>query len=148
MNDYIDRFQTQALWNDGGLILESLYQPAIDRIKRATPKRTFFATTSVPCFEYWLLLHFQYTTRPYEALQGNSAGNQVLRALKAVMPDYEKGKLDIFPMLLDQIEFAKHNAVRALEAGKSARTDNPTTNVHELVEYLQNVKCTSDIPTP
>jgi len=116
------------------------YQSAIDRIKRATPKRTFFAITSVPCFEYWLLLHFQYTTKPYEPLQGNSAGNQVLRALKAVVPDYEKGKQDIFPMLLDQIEFAKHNAVRALEAGKSGHTDNPSTHVHELVEYLQQIK--------
>jgi len=116
------------------------YQQAIDQINRATPKRTFFATTSVPCFEYWLLLHFQYTTRSYEALLGNSAGNQLLRELKAAMPDYEKGKQDIFPVLLDQLEFAKHNAARALDAGKSGHTDNPTTHVHELVEYLQQIK--------
>ncbi|MDQ6992770.1 MAG: RloB family protein [Mariprofundus sp.] len=116
------------------------YQSALDQINRAVPKETIFAITSVPCFEYWLLLHFQYTTRPYEALPGNSAGNQLLRDLKAVMPDYEKGKQNIFPALLDQLEFAKHNAVRALEAGKSGHTDNPTTHVHKLVEYLQKIK--------
>lgn len=112
------------------------YQAAVDDINRAVPKETFFAITSVPCFEYWLLLHFQYTTKPYEALSGNSAGNQLLRELKVVMPDYEKGKQDIFAVLLDQMEFAKHNAVRALDAGRSGHTDNPTTHVHELVAYL------------
>lgn len=116
------------------------YQPAIDQINRSVPKETFFAITSVPCFEYWLLLHFQYTTRPYEALPGNSAGNQLLGELKAFMPYYEKGIQDIFSMLLEQLEFAKCNAVRALRAGKSGHTDNPTTHVHELVEYLQQIK--------
>jgi hypothetical protein len=116
------------------------YQQAIDQISRATPKEVFFAITSVPCFEYWLLLHFQYTTKPYEPLPGNSAGNQVLRDLKAVMPDYKKKNQDIFPVLLDQLEFAKHNAAHALDASKSGYTDNPTTHVHQLVEYLQQIK--------
>jgi len=119
------------------------YQQAIDQINRATPKGIFFAITSVPCFEYWLLLHFCYTTKPFEPLPGNSAGNQMLRELKKYMPDYEKGQEDIFPILLDQLEHAKHNAARSLDAGKSGHTDNPSTHVHLLVEYLQQIKSQS-----
>ena len=116
------------------------YGRAIDQIKRATPKDTFVAITSVPCFEYWLLLHFFYTTKPYEPMPANSAGNQVLKDLKEFMPDYEKGANDVFLNLLDQLELAKNNAVRALDAANSGYTDNPTTHVHELVEFLQHIK--------
>ena len=48
------------------------YQQALDKIAAAKPKDTFVATTSVPCFEYWLLLHFDYTTAPF-ALLGRRA---------------------------------------------------------------------------
>jgi len=116
------------------------YQQAIDQINRATPKGIFFAITSVPCFEYWLLLHFRYNTKSYEPLPGNSAGNQVLRELKACMPDYEKGQQDIFSILLDQLEYAKNNAACALDASQSVHTDNPSTRVYQLVEYLQQIR--------
>ncbi len=51
---------------------------ALNEISKANPKDTFFAITSVPCFEFWLLLHFYYTTKPYETLPGNSACHPVL----------------------------------------------------------------------
>lgn len=116
------------------------YQPALDQIARATPRDTFVATHSVPCFEYWLLLHFSYTTRAFEALPGNSACNQVLTALKAYMPHYAKGMKDIFPELIGQLDFAKSNAIRALQAAEANHTDNPSTRVHELVSFLQHIK--------
>ena len=118
----------------------STYQPALDQITRATPKGTFVATRSVPCFEYWLLLHFCYTTRPYDALPGNSACNQVLTALKDYMPHYAKGMKDAFPELIGQLDFAKNNAIRALQAAEANHTDNPSTRVHELVDFLQHMK--------
>jgi len=116
------------------------YQQAVDDIARATPKSTFLAITSVPCFEYWLLLHFNYTTRPYVALPGNSAGHQVLTELRDYMPDYAKGDNDTFSALIGQLDFAKNNAVRALQSAAAINTDNPTTRVHELVDFLQNIK--------
>lgn len=116
------------------------YARAVDAIRSTTPKDTYVAITSVPCFEYWLLLHFSYTTRPYNALPGNSAGNQVLNELKDYMPDYEKGADDIFATLIEQLDFAKHNAERSLQSAVADGTDNPTTRVHELVHFLQNIK--------
>jgi hypothetical protein len=120
----------------------STYQQALDQIARATPKDTFLVTNSVPCFEYWILPHFIYTTRPYAPLPGNSACNQVLTALRIYMPRYTKGDNSTFSELINQLDFAKHNPVRALQAAEENHTNNPTTRVHELVEFLQNIKGT------
>lgn len=100
----------------------------------------FIAVTSVPCFEYWLLLHFQFSTKPYHASGKSSIADQVIKDLKMFIPHYSKGDDAMFTQLLDQLDFAKQNAIRANEAASNNHTDNPTTLVHELVEYLQNLK--------
>jgi len=41
------------------------YRNTLEAIRKASPRNTFEAIHSVPCFEYWLLLHFTYTTKPY-----------------------------------------------------------------------------------
>ncbi len=105
-----------------------------------TPKGVFVAATSVPCFEYWFLLHFLYSTRPYNAVPGNSACNQLISELKNYLPDYAKGRKHIYEELLQQLEFAKSNAERSLAAGKAQGNDNPSTRIHELVDYLQELK--------
>ena len=115
------------------------YRPGIEAIRSATPKKVYIAITSVPCFEYWLLLHFTYTTKPYNALSGNSACNQVLTNLKIHM-NYEKGGKKIFSQLIDRLNYAKGNAACALKEAEEGNTDNPTTHMHELVEFLQNIK--------
>ena len=54
------------------------YQRTIRVIKQKPSKGVFYAIVSVPCFEYWLILHYQYTTQPY------SASNKVYDALRKV----------------------------------------------------------------
>ncbi|MGK7346067.1 MAG: RloB family protein [Candidatus Nitrospinota bacterium M3_3B_026] len=116
------------------------YAQAVDAINRVAPKNTFFAITSVPCFEYWLILHFIYTTKSYSAMSGKSACFQLTSALKKYLPDYDKGQRDVFSSLEDKLETAKANAVKAFKAAQSADTDDPSTRVHELVDFLQNIK--------
>nr|VFK16170.1 MAG: RloB-like protein [Candidatus Kentron sp. LPFa] len=115
------------------------YQESLDAIARATPPKTYFAINSVPCFEYWLLLHFTYTCKPYQSLADCSACGQISSDLKHYLPDYTKGERDTFSKLIDQLQFAKENAARALREAESNRTDNPSTKVHELVKFLQNI---------
>jgi hypothetical protein len=119
------------------------YDEALNAIATAPPRGTFVAISSVPCFEYWLLLHYVYSTRPYSALPGNSAGNQVLSELRGYLPDYEKGADNIFVTLMDQLKFAKDNAARSLCEAQANGTDNPTTRIHELVSFLQEIKTAS-----
>lgn len=115
------------------------YDETVAKIAGKKPKGIFYAAISVPCFEYWLLLHFQYTTKPYNRAGKSSIGNEVLKELKAVYPNYEKGNDKVFSELINQIEFAKQNAMRALEHSNKNFTDNPSTNIHELIDYLQNI---------
>jgi hypothetical protein len=83
------------------------YDETVKRISEHIPEDVFYAAVSVPCFEYWLLLHFKYTTRPYAATGGLSVGGEVLKELKGVMPEYEKGNNNTFLSLSPQIEFIK-----------------------------------------
>ncbi|MBA6231989.1 MULTISPECIES: RloB family protein [unclassified Colwellia] len=116
------------------------YDETLIRISAQKPRGVFHSAISVPCFEYWLLLHFQYTTKPYHATGSSSIGNEVLKDLKAVFPEYAKGSDDIFERLSGQLEFAKSNAQRSLAHALTDHTDNPTTYIHELVDYLQKLK--------
>lgn len=57
--------------------------------RRSGPK--IEAVISDPCFEYWLLLHFEYTTRPFDKVGGCE---QATRMLRRHMSDYRKGDLN------------------------------------------------------
>ncbi len=116
------------------------YAQALSTLASATPHGVYFAINSVPSFEYWLLLHFIYTTKPYTALPGNSSGNQVLTELKGYIPDYEKGCRTIFSDLIGHLEQAKRFAERSLQECNRNGTDNPCTHVHKLVQVLQDLK--------
>lgn len=120
------------------------YSPAMQMIASAKPSQTFFAANSVPCFEYWILLHYAYTTKPFMSCGKTSSGAAVLKELKKYWPEYTKGGAGTFAITLnirnDELGYAKSNATRALNAAKANHTDNPSTCVHELVEYLQKIK--------
>ncbi|WP_435235906.1 RloB family protein [Psychromonas sp. PT13] len=116
------------------------YDITLRNIAAKVPKKIYIAAVSVPCFEYWLLLHFQYTTKPYHATGNSSIGNEVLKELKKFIPNYTKGNRNIFSLLIDQVEFAKQNSIRALNHSEKNHTDNPSTKIHELVDYLQTMK--------
>lgn len=121
------------------------YQAALERITHARPKNTYFAINSVPCFEYWLLLHFTYTTAPFVAVGGISGGTAVMNRLTEYMPGYTKASRGIFNELLGRLEQAKVNAARSREEAERNLTDNPTTRVDRLVDYLQNIKTGSGL---
>lgn len=116
------------------------YHQAIDMINRAEPDATFKAIISIPCFEYWLLLHYGENTKPYEATQGKSPCAQVVKELGNFMGKYSKGHHGIFNRLLDQLDDAKAYAERCLVEVRRVGTENPSTNVHELVDFLQKLK--------
>lgn len=116
------------------------YAEAIEALKSAIPSPTYFTINSVPSFEYWLLLHFIYSTRPYDALPGNSSANQVLTELKNYLPEYHKSQQTIFIDLISQLQQAKHYAELALKESSRNQTDNPSTRVHQLIATLQSLK--------
>lgn len=116
------------------------FDDAMDKLKAQKPAGVFFPAVSVPCFEYWLLLHFTYTRAAFTAVGGNSAGAAVLAELKTYWPEYGKANENVFAHVLNQIEFGKAGAVRALADARRTDSPNPSTTLHELVDYLQNIK--------
>lgn len=117
------------------------YLPTLEAIARKRTKDTkWFAITSVPCFEYWILLHFSPTSKPFHPSGNRSAAQNVKAEIRKYIPEYTEGMRGIFNLLLHQLEFARQNATRLLAAAEASGTDNPSTKVHELVEYLQNLK--------
>lgn len=120
------------------------YNAALDKIRvtRLTGGATLHAITSVPCFEFWLLLHFTYTTGPFSTAGSDSDCAQVIKELdrKGRIQGYEKGSRTIFNVLSDKIETALRNAEMLEEYHKTSLTDNPSTKVHHLVQYLKSLK--------
>lgn len=119
------------------------YSAALHMIKEKTQATKgncpIFAVVSVPCFEFWLLLHFRYTTRPYQAKNG-SICESVITDLKKFLPDYEKGGKNIFHKTKSLLPQAISNAKKVLHHCETGETDMPSTRMHELVEYLQQLK--------
>jgi len=116
------------------------YGAAIQSLHSSTPKGIWHSINSVPSFEFWLLLHFGYTDRPFHATGRASAGDEVLKELKNHIPDYHKGKPKLFSALVDKLDTACRNANRVLAACEQNATDNPSTRVHVLVEELRRLK--------
>lgn len=118
------------------------YNAALDRVRRIRLGKgnKIFAIPSVPCFEFWLLLHFTYTTRSFDAPVGDSICSIVIEELKKHLPAYQKGDQDIFNKIQDKLENAITNARRVEEFHQTSGADNPSTIVHSLVEYLRDLK--------
>lgn len=89
------------------------------------------AVVSDPCFEYWLLLHFEYTTRPFDKVGGCE---QATRMLRRYANDYRKGDRRFFESLSDLRDTAIRNAERAARAGRS-----PATDVGRLIKRLRDL---------
>lgn len=93
----------------------------------------FRAIASVPCFELWLLLH-------YEDIQAPLHRDEVIRRLKLHIPDYEKGAGRTFEVTKAHLPIASQRAER-LAVHFTAYTDpEPFTAIAELVKLLTKLR--------
>ncbi len=100
------------------------YQETKHHIDQATPKNIYYYAFSEPCFEYWLLLHYVNTTKPFAKFKDLKRDKN----FKCHFPDYKKSD-NIFETLKDKISSACSHA-----------KNNPHTNIDKLVQYLQQIK--------
>ncbi len=102
---------------------------------------TMYAVWSNPCFEIWLLFHFQYTRSPFVAMRRKSSGDCVTQELKKCA-SFKKFSKHItrenFNELSDRWDDAFVNAKKAYADYKKIGEPNPSTKAHFLVEYLKN----------
>lgn len=87
---------------------------------------------SVPCFEFWYLLHFVLTTKPFIGCQ------TLIKELKKHVPDYDKSKSP-FSVLLPLLDIALKNAAKVKKNKKTSGSENPFTDVDLLVQKLESM---------
>lgn len=99
------------------------------------------------CFEFWLLLHLQYSTASYESCDDLLHRSQLKPLLKKKgVNDYDKGYAFLFNALKDNVEDAINNSARvnknALDTAENGKISpcylNPYTDVHELIIDIGN----------
>jgi hypothetical protein len=118
------------------------FDKAIAQIAGFSSKATKMeAIVSTPCFEYWILLHFTFTTKNF-GVSGESPCQDLIRnELKSYLAEYQKADASILTALVqEQLGMAIANSQRAYEEASRNGTDNPLTTMHILVEYLKNLK--------
>ena len=98
------------------------------------------AVTSIPCFEVWVLLHFTYTTRSFMDSGGKSACGNVFKAIQEHFPGYTKGHGMLFDVLAPNLEKAMTHAKRLQKNNDDTNSNNPSTELHEFIYYLQKLK--------
>lgn len=107
-----------------------------EAVRKLQKNENMFVITSVPCFEFWLLLHFSDAEKPYGSSGSKSPCEELISDLKKYISAYEKGGQDVFSKTCHEIEKAIERAERLEQRQRNAGTENPSTKVHELVKYL------------
>ncbi len=94
----------------------------------------FEAVASVPCFELWLLLHFEDVLAAIHR-------DEVLRRLQVHLPGYAKGQGDHWAATRDRLDAATARAAALMAAGHDAHDGQaPCTGMHMLVDRLRHLK--------
>jgi len=108
---------------------------ALDRQLRNDKREPiyFTAVPSVPCFELWLLLHFEdvYAFRP---------GAEVFERLKGHIRDYEKASRGIFALTEPYVDVATGRAQRLRDRFDPRTGADPFTGMDRLVGLLRGLR--------
>jgi hypothetical protein len=97
-------------------------------------KVPFEAVVSVPCFELWLLLHFEDVFAPLHR-------DETIAQLRGHLAGYAKGQGAHWAVTRDRLDVATARANALVAAGHTAEEGTqPYTNMHELVHRLLHLK--------
>ena len=121
---------------------ESFYR-AVDKAKSAKLGKghKIQVISSWPCFEIWLLLHFEYSTRQYQRTQNKSPCDLVISLLKSYISEYQKSlKIckEIYGKTKALTPEALKNAQRLRVQNEKTGTFEPSTEIDILVDYLRS----------
>ncbi len=112
------------------------FQRACNRV-RALATRTrnplpIHTAVSIPCFELWLLLHFERTDAPFHRCE------DVIQRLRQWVPNYVKGDAAILHPCLERLPAALSNA-DWLEQRAAANNSNPYTSMQRVLRHFAAV---------
>jgi len=97
---------------------------------------------SYPCFEYWLLCHFEYSRALFLPAGKKSPADCVVERVrqKEGLENYSKGyKGNLFLDLVGRLSDAHENATMALNDAADTQELNPSTFLHKLLDELNRL---------
>ena len=109
-------------------------------VRRTSELDHFEAITSWPCFEVWVLLHFLYSSAPFERAGQLSACDKVFKKVKKHFPTYTKSHRGVFDDLAPKLDDAIRHARRLAQHNRQSGSVNPATKIHKLVNFLIKLK--------
>ncbi|MDD5323504.1 MAG: RloB family protein [Methylococcales bacterium] len=93
----------------------------------------FEAVASVPCFELWLLLHFQNVLAPMHR-------DEVYQQLRQYLPGYDKGQAGHYAQTSQHLADASQRAGHLAQLTTAHNGVEPYTDMHRLVHLLTTLK--------
>ncbi len=117
------------------------YHPALSKARALNQKLRndensaipFQAIASVPCFELWLLLHFEDVNSPVHR-------DHVFERLRRYLPGYTKGQGGNWAATREFLATATRRATVRANATSAYDGHEPYTALHELVSKLVHLK--------
>lgn len=116
-------------------VIDKDQHPTFDNAKKKAKDNAHKTIISIPCFEVWIFLHFDYKT----PLCNTCPDVEKLlkgKTITAVIGKYKKPELPM-PDLLERMDTAIKNSKRL--RNDAIASESFFTNVDELVEYLQSM---------
>lgn len=98
---------------------------------------------SYPSFEFWILLHFGHSRKPFNRTGRLSPGDNVIRDIKRKpsLADYDKGKnRSYFQELLGApFDLARKVSPKVLADAQESNQPNPSTHIHILINKFESL---------
>jgi RloB-like protein len=118
---------------DSNRLIEARRHAEKTLVNSARQKASVRIVATSPSIEFWLLLHFEYSTREFQ----NS--EEVQRELQAHLPDYQKNHRDIFTKVRTGLDRAHQHAERLKAELRATGASRPDTDFPILVEQLSRM---------
>ena len=109
---------------------------------RKNPCKTVLCViSSVPCFEYWILMHYTSSTAVFGTGSLSPCQHLISTALRAQVPGYQKADRTFSRKIIEEkLSIARQNSAITLRSALSAVTDDPSTQMHLLIDELEILK--------
>lgn len=116
--------------------MHSTFDEALQKCK----KYNFEAIVSNPCFEFWILLHFTYTTANFHTDNKNSPCDKLINNyLKTHIKDYSKSYKSFAQLIENKLNQAIENAIKANKEAEDKNCTSPYTFMNKLALKFQEL---------
>jgi hypothetical protein len=106
------------------------------KVLRECRQKKYRVAVSNPCFELWLLLHFD----DFSADQTSCCCETVEKKLRSVVGSYRKDQVAALPLSAASVHLAIERASR-MDRDQQVLPASPTTQVYQLLQLLLQREC-------